>query len=42
MVSGSASGQKKKSDIDELMEQAKATSRRQGTASNTKAKREEA
>lgn len=41
MVSGSASGQKK-SDIDELMEQAKATSRRQGTASNTKTKKEDA
>ncbi len=43
MVSGSASGQqKKKSDIDELMEQAKATSRRQGTSSKYSAKKEDA
>lgn len=43
MVSGSASGQqKKKSDIDELMEQAKATSRRQGTSSKDSAKKEDA
>lgn len=43
MVSGSASGQqKKKSDIDELMKQAKSTSRRQGTSSKDNAKREDA
>ncbi len=43
MASGSSSGQKKQSSkIDEMMEQARATSKRQSTSSTTKAKREDA